>query len=786
MADTKRPMKTTKPPKSGGLADADSRQPPSGRWWIALAVLLLIGLVQQVLILSEGWRENPLTTTPVQDAEIYWNWAGEIASGQLLGTTPFMSAPLYPYLLGAVRALGGGLPAVYTLQAFLHLVTLALLTYLAARRFGSAVGLLAGALFILLTEPAFFAGRVLNCTLQLFLIVALWLALLRAQERRTLAGWITAGALTGLNCLANPPMLLAILLLALWAWWQGGFSRRGLAHAGILIGSAAIVISPATWHNYKVCGELIPVSAQAGVTFAQGNGPGAEGTYKQIAGVSGSRYMQNLDALRFYRETTGNPGSWIETSRFFFRNGLAFWRKHPGIAVKLLQFKVYWFVTGRVYGDIYFPTFEIDQGFADSLRLAPLPLAWLIPPALIALLILLRSSLRRYIPELVLIIVPLLVVALFFYSPRYRFPATPVLVAVAAGAFYRALHWRKDQVGALITGGALAIGVYFGHANRSSGFDSLASYDSYCYNSVAVAYSKTDNVDAAIRYFEKALQADPENTTARANLGSLLATRGDRRASLEQLRRALEDNPQSAVAHDQLARALAQAGQLDQALAYFRQAVQLNPDDPEIRHNLAKALMVKKQYDEAVEHCRAALRVNPAFTQAHLNLGRLLLQKGELDAALHHLSETLRFDPKVTEAHLLMARIHLERRDARHAIAALRSAYQLAPENHQLARDLAWLLATTPGLAQSDRSEAVRLARQAVAMNARKSPALLDTLAAALAASGQFEEAIRTCRRAIELAEHNGDLRAARQYRERLRLYEASQPYTEPLESIAP
>lgn len=756
------------PPGAGGPA------PLGRRWWIGLTVLLAVGLLQQILILGESWRQNPFTTTPVQDAEMYWDWAGEIAAGQLLGTTPFMSAPLYPYLLGMLRALGGGLLSLFVLQAALHLATLALLVQLGARRFTPAVGLLMGVLFVLLTEPAFYTGRVLNCTLQLFLIVLLWRQLLAAQRRPTVTAWATVGALTGLNCLANPPMLLALVLIGLWALWTCGLNIRGLtglvAHAAV----AALVISPATWHNYKVSGEFIPISAQAGVTFAQGNAPDAEGTYKKIPEISGTRFMQNLDARRYYRETTGTEGGWNDTSRFFFRRGLNAWRDNPGLAARLFQLKLYWFVTGRVYGDIYFPTFEIREGFADALRTAPLPLAWVTAPAIIALLMLARSSLRRYTPELLLFLVPLLVVAFFWYSPRYRFPAAPVLVGAAAWAFWQLWQWRKDQRGAVIIAGALIVGVYLTSRSR---IDRLEQYGAACNNAAAVVFARAGDIDAAIRYAQKAVEEDPEDTAARANLGLFLARRGDSQESLEQLRRAVVENPESPETHEHLGRALAEAGRHDEALSSFEEAVRLNPDNPAYRANLANALVQVERLEEAIEQYRTAVRIDPSSARVHTSLARLLLNRGDRDEGLKHLTEAVRFDPSLVDAHLLIAQTHLDRQELPETIAALRKAQALKQDDAELSRKLAWLLATTPDLSSEDYAEALRLARAAVQATPRRSPVFIDTLAAALAAAGEFDEAARTIQQLIAMAEQAGQSDAAAVYRERLELYQSGRPY---------
>ena len=56
-------------------------------------------------------------------------------------------------------------------------------------------------------------------------------------------------------------------------------------------------------------------------------------------------------------------------------------------------------------------------------------------------------------------------------------------------------------------------------------------------------------------------------------------------------------------------------------------------------------------------------------------------------------------------------------------------------------------------------------------------PAYLDTLAAAYAEVGRFEEAVGTQRKAITLATEAGKRGLLRDYRQRLSLYGAQRPY---------
>jgi hypothetical protein len=61
---------------------------------------------------------------------------------------------------------------------------------------------------------------------------------------------------------------------------------------------------------------------------------------------------------------------------------------------------------------------------------------------------------------------------------------------------------------------------------------------------------------------------------------------------------------------------------------------------------------------------------------------------------------------------------------------------------------------------------------------ARKPSAnLLDTLAAAYAANGRFEEAVHSAEKAVALAEAEGDLALAQAFRKRLSNYLSREPY---------
>ena len=86
------------------------------------------------------------------------------------------------------------------------------------------------------------------------------------------------------------------------------------------------------------------------------------------------------------------------------------------------------------------------------------------------------------------------------------------------------------------------------------------------------------------------------------------------------------------------------------------------------------------------------------------------------------------------------------------------------------------MLAAAADAAVRNGHEAVKIASKAVAADPTNTD-YLDTLAAAHAEAGDFQKAIDTAQEAFTLAGRAGRTEAAAEYRKRLKLYQAHQPY---------
>ena len=164
---------------------------------------------------------------------------------------------------------------------------------------------------------------------------------------------------------------------------------------------------------------------------------------------------------------------------------------------------------------------------------------------------------------------------------------------------------------------------------------------------------------------------------------------------------------------------------------------------------------------EAIVQYRRAVQLDPESGSAHRALAQLFQAAGETDLALAHGREARRISPQSAEVHdglgLSLATVgRLEE-----ALAEFREAMRLAP-NWPVPMDrAALLLAMHPRASRDEVREAVRLAARAAKLTDWKDPMALETLAAAYAAGGDFDEAVDAERRAIDVVGASGGPLAA-------------------------
>jgi spermidine synthase len=148
--------------------------------------------------------------------------------------------------------------------------------------------------------------------------------------------------------------------------------------------------------------------------------------------------------------------------------------------------------------------------------------------------------------------------------------------------------------------------------------------------------------------------------------------------------------------------------------------------------------------------------------------------EGRYAEARVHLHRFLEANDGAAELHRAMAEIEAALGNSRASVRHSRAALHLRPDHTEAANNLAWTLATCHDPTIRNPAEAIQLIEDiALASN---EPWLLDTLAAAYAAAGNFDLAVSTASRAASLADDVN----AREIRDHLSLYRLGRPFIAP------
>lgn len=152
------------------------------------------------------------------------------------------------------------------------------------------------------------------------------------------------------------------------------------------------------------------------------------------------------------------------------------------------------------------------------------------------------------------------------------------------------------------------------------------SQASYLYTEVGdyYAYQGVPRLPLAERYYERAIQLDPNNATALNNYGYTLADNGRQLNKAEKLiKKAVELEKNNAAFIDSMGWVYYKQGRYDEALKWLKKAVKLEPNDAELRYHLGMVYIALNRLEEARAQLEKAIRLNPNHIGAQRALNEL-------------------------------------------------------------------------------------------------------------------------------------------------------------------
>lgn len=372
-----------------------------------------------------------------------------------------------------------------------------------------------------------------------------------------------------------------------------------------------------------------------------------------------------------------------------------------------------------------------------------------------------------------------------------------VVLAVAAALGFATIHrnadyrdaihmWRDvlakrpDSPGARVSLGTLL-------AKRGEHDEAIRLYEealrlrpnwSLVHANIGVSLREVGRGDEALGAFREAVRLKPDWNKGRDMLARTLAEKGETDEAISHFKEIVRRDPAANEARNSLGSLLASRGERAEAIVQFREAIERNPDVPEVHFNLGLALVGEGKVSEGIEEFREAARLHRGYAEAHHALALALVHEGRLDEALLHAQEAVKLKPADPTPRRTLGGLLERAGRLGEAIEHYRALVRLTPESAEALNNLAWALATNPDPTVRDGPEAVRLASAACQKTEHAIPSLIDTLAAAYAASGRFRDAVQTGERAIAAARAAGDEALAQEIAARVALYKESRAFT--------
>jgi arylsulfatase A-like enzyme/Flp pilus assembly protein TadD len=227
-----------------------------------------------------------------------------------------------------------------------------------------------------------------------------------------------------------------------------------------------------------------------------------------------------------------------------------------------------------------------------------------------------------------------------------------------------------------------------------------------------------EKFDLAREMCEKMISMQPEVYRPYFHLAAIANRLEDYPEAIKQLKKVIEIEPDNIEGHNFLATIYQKQNNREQAIEQHIISLKIKPKQPAVLNQLAAQYTSLKKTEKAIDCFNKSLQIAPKQPAVMSELAMALHGQGKVAKALTLWSDSL----------------------------------EIYPNQPYAINSLAWIKATSKDENFYNLGEALTFAQRACELTEHKDPGMLDTLAAALAANGQFDKAVETADKAIQLA----------------------------------
>jgi tetratricopeptide (TPR) repeat protein len=294
----------------------------------------------------------------------------------------------------------------------------------------------------------------------------------------------------------------------------------------------------------------------------------------------------------------------------------------------------------------------------------------------------------------------------------------------------------------------------------------------------AIAWKLKGKLDSAIEDLDEALRIEPNLSEAFFNRGNTWADKEEYVKALKDYDEAIRQNPKFAEAF--IGRGVIWSDNLmkfDKALMDFDEAIGLDPRNAKAFNNRGEVWRKKSDFPKAINDYDEAIRMDPKFSIAFFNRGNVWCYQREFDKAIKDFDEAISLNPNDPASFSNRGGAWYAKKDYEKALKDFDEAIRLHPKSGLAHANRALVLAACPEAKYRNGKKAVESAQKACELSEWNNVMRIATLAAAYAEAGDFDEAVKYQKQALEFRSLSKPYLMA--FQARLKLYEERKPYRE-------
>lgn len=298
--------------------------------------------------------------------------------------------------------------------------------------------------------------------------------------------------------------------------------------------------------------------------------------------------------------------------------------------------------------------------------------------------------------------------------------------------------------------------------------------DAMAFNIRGWAWDAKKEYAKAIKDYTSAIEIDPGMEIAYFNRANSRMAKDEWDMAIKDFTRAIELDPRNMENYLYRGNAWLAKKNFEKSLADYSTVIELNPKNAIAYFNRGNALDAKGDFTRSITEYSRAIALDPKFFDAFVFRGRAYVNKNDFDRGIYDYNQAISLDGTNPRPFADKAFAYYLKKDYEQASKEYTKALELDADDLTSLNGLAWLLSTCPEARYRDGKKAVSLAKKTLEIKPG-SPFYSDTMAAALAENGQFDEAVKFQKEALDSPEF--DAQFGDEAKARLFLYLKKKPF---------